>query len=95
MVSELNKDISLDGLEDRIFFFDDEPRAHVLQGELKKGKYITIVPQFGKGEDQTDLSEVYAALDMTPQAKGGAWLRRSRRRTARRKQKQRRRTKKY
>ena len=97
MLSELNKDISLDRLEDRILFFDDEPREHVLQGELKKGKYITIVPQFGKGEDQTHLTDVYTALgmDMTPQAKGGARLRRSRRRTARRKQKQRRRTKKY
>jgi hypothetical protein len=89
MLSELNKDISLDRLEDRIFFFDDEPRAHVLMGELKKGNYITIVPPFGRGEDQTDLTDVYAALDM-PHAKGGA----RRRRTARKK-KQLRRTKKY
>lgn len=104
MLSELNKDISLDRLEHRILFFDDEPREHVLQGELEGhgGKYITIVPQFGKeGEDKTDLSPVYAALGMNPQAsalaqaKGGARLRRSRRCTGRRKQKQRRRTKKY
>ena len=104
MLFELNnKDISLDGLEDRIIFFDDEPRPHVLMGELEGhgGKYITIVPQFGKGEDKTDLSPVYAALGMNPQAsaeakaKGGARLRRSRRCTGRRKQKQRRRTKKY
>jgi hypothetical protein len=93
MVSELNKDISLDSLEDRIFFFDDEPREHVLQGELEGhgGKYITIVPQFGKGEDQTDLTDVYAALDMDMphQAKGGA-----RKRRTVRKKKQLRRTKK-
>jgi hypothetical protein len=99
MLSELKKGISLDRLEDRIIFFDDEPRPHVLMGELEGhgGKYITIVPQFGKGEDKTDLSPVYAVLGMgmTPQAKGGARLRRSRRCTARRKQKQRRRTKKY
>jgi hypothetical protein len=95
MLSELKKDISLDRLEDRILFFDDEPRAHMLKEELKTGNYITIVPPFGKGEDKTDLSEVYLALRMTPQAKGGARLRRSRRCTARRKQKQRRRTKKY
>jgi hypothetical protein len=102
MLSELNnKDISLDGLEDRIIFFDDEPRPHVLKEELERhrGIYVTIDPPFGK--DKTDLKGVYAALDMNPQAsalaqaKGGARLRRSRRRTARRKQKQKRRTKKY
>jgi len=102
MLFELNnKDISLDGLEDRIIFFDDEPRPHVLKEELEshRGIYVTIDPPFGK--DKTDLKGVYAALDMNPQAsaeakaKGGARLRRSRRCTARRKQKQRRRTKKY
>lgn len=92
MLSELNKDISLDGLEDRILFFDDEPRPHVLMGELEGhgGKYITIVPPFGKGEDKTDLSPVYAALGMPHQAKGGA-----RKRRTVRKKKQLRRTKKY
>jgi hypothetical protein len=101
MLEDIN--ISTEYLEDRIIFFDDEPRPHVLMGELEghRGKYITIVPQFGKGEDKTDLSPVYVALGMNPQAsaeakaKGGARLRRSRRCTARRKQKQRRRTKKY
>jgi hypothetical protein len=92
-----NINISTEDLENRILFFDDEPRAHMLKEELKTGNYITIVPPFGKGEDKTDLSEVYSALgmDMPPQAKGGARLRRSRLRTARRKQRQKRRTKKY
>lgn len=93
-----DKGISTDNLKNRIFFFDDEPRPHVLKEELEGhvGKYVTIDPPFGKGEDKTDLSGVYIALGMgMPQAKGGARLRRSRRRTARRKQKQRRRTKKY
>ena len=65
------------------------------QLERHNGKYVTIDPPFGK--DKTDLKAVHAALgmDMPPQAKGGARLRRSRRCTGRRKQKQRRRTKKY
>lgn len=95
---------STEDLKNRIIFFDDEPRPHMLKEQLEGhgGKYITIVPQFRKeGEDKTHLSQVYLALgmDMPPQAeakaKGGARLRRSRRRTARRKQKQKRRTKKY
>ena len=92
MLSELKKGISLDRLEDRIIFFDDEPRAHVLKGELEGhgGKYITIDPPFGKGEDKTVLSPVYEALRMPHQAKGGA-----RRHRTGRKKKQLRRTKKY
>jgi hypothetical protein len=85
---------STENLKDRIIFFDDEPREHVLKRELEGhgGKYITIDPPFGKGEDKTDLSPLYDALgmDMFHQAKGGA----RRRRTARKK-KQLRRTKKY
>lgn len=87
MLSEI--EISTKNLEDRIIFFDDEPRAHVLKKELEghDGIYVTIDPPFGK--DKTDLKGVYAALGMF-QAKGGA----RRRRTARKK-KQLRRTKKY
>lgn len=84
-----DKGISKDNLKNRIFFFDDEPRAHVLKEELKSGNYVTIVPPFGKGEDKTDLSEVYLALGMPHQAKGGA-----RKRRTVRKKKQLRRTKK-
>ena len=86
------KGISTEDLENRILFFDDEPRPHVLKRELEGhgGKYITIVPPFGKGEDKTDLKAVHAALGMTPQAKGGA-----RKRRTVRKKKQLRRTKKY
>jgi hypothetical protein len=87
MLSEI--EISTENLENRIIFFDDEPRAHVLKKELEghDGIYVTIDPPFGK--DKTDLKGVYAALGMF-QAKGGA----RRRRTARKK-KQLRRTKKY
>ncbi|NBT47735.1 MAG: hypothetical protein EBT07_07935 [Actinobacteria bacterium] len=83
---------STENLEDRIIFFDDEKIVHKIKGELEGhgGKYITIVPPFGKGEDKTVLSPVYDALRMPNQAKGGA----RRRRTARKK-KQLRRTKKY
>lgn len=89
--------ISTEDLKNRILFFDDETRAHVLKEELEGhgGKYITIDPPFGK--DKTDLKGVYAALGMDmSQAKGGARLRGRRQRTVRRKrqqQKQRRRTK--
>jgi len=94
MLSEI--EISTEDLKNRILFFDDETRAHVLKEELEGhgGKYITIDPPFGK--DKTDLKGVYAALGMEmPQAKGGARLRGRRQRTVRRKrqQKQRRRTK--
>jgi hypothetical protein len=87
MLSEI--EISTENLEDRIIFFDDEPRAHVLKEELegRDGIYVTIDPPFGK--DKTDLKGVYAALKMD-MPKGGA----RRRRTARKK-KQLRRTKKY
>lgn len=99
IISTEDINISTEDLKNRIIFFDDEPRPHMLKEQLEghDGKYVTIYPQFGKGEDKTHLSQVYLALDMDmpPQAKGGARLRRSRLRTARRKQKQRRRTKKY
>lgn len=90
------KNISTENLEDRIIFFDDETRAHLLKDELegRDGIYVTIDPEFGEGEDKTDLKGVYAALGMF-QAKGGARLRGRRQRTVRRKrqQLQRRRTK--
>jgi len=87
MLSEIpGKNVSLDNLEDRIFFFDDEPREHTLKSELDGhgGAYITIVPPFGKGPDTTDLSPIELALASLERGGGTRRLRRNRKRTMRR-----------
>jgi hypothetical protein len=74
MLSEIpDRHISLEKLEDRIFFFDDEPRPHALKAELDghKGAYITITPPFGKGLDTTDLRPIETMLDALEQPSGG------------------------
>jgi len=69
----VDRSINLENLEDRIFFFDDEPRAHALKAELNghNGAYITISPPFGKGPDATDLTPIETVLDRLEKSNRG------------------------
>ena len=86
MLGEIKRPISLNSLENRIYFFDDEPQAHTIKGEIepKGGSYITITPPFGEGEDMTDFSPMTDVLTkLENQVQGGMRLHRDSRRRMR------------
>lgn len=65
MINEINaekgKNISIENLPARIFFFDDYPH-HTLRKELDRKGYIVIDPPFGTGANATNFKAVNAAL---------------------------------
>ena len=85
MLNEIGK--STENLQDRIYFFDDETIPHAIKEELEghQGKYITIVPPFGKGADTTVLTPILQKLSELEQSKGGTRKRRRNKQNTRRK----------
>lgn len=74
MLGEIQRPISLNSLEGRIYFFDDEPLAHTIKGEIepKGGSYIKITPPYGEGEDATDFDPITNVLtELEGQTQGG------------------------
>lgn len=83
MIKNIPRQISLENLEQRIYFFDDELIEHVIKAELesKGGSYITITPPFDEGEDKTDFTPIYTVLEKLE--KKGGYRRTIKRRTLR------------
>jgi hypothetical protein len=71
MVGNINRSISQENLEQRIYFFDDEAIPHNIKDEIKGGSYITITPPFGKGPDETNFSSIYTLLEKLESTTGG------------------------